>query len=635
MLELNRRHVLAGAAGTLGTVGAGLLPALAPPGAAAPRLPAPVPLDGRPLPAFDFSRASKLPREMTGYWSKAFSTSAGARRATVYLPRETPIRSYYTVIAAPQGMTTERFLQTSGWRDLADEKDEGLFVLEPGPLGWGDVGSELDYVTQAMAFYQSNGYFSIFGEHYLVGYGHGGAALEAWAVRHPLRVISQAYVESPGLPAGLLAEQGARTFDGTTEGSYTDVVLPPGFDLVSHAETVLPTWYVNPDRRRARFSIAYWRQANDTRGARGDAVLGTVYEQSPRSDRWMTSWSGPIAKVAVLDRPVPAVSRRTTRQIDRFLTEYTRYENSFAYGNQLMERADYRRLGIEVRTMVVDGQVREYLVHVPRSARRLWGDRAPLLVVWPGNTQTAKVFLDASGWWQVAEQEGFIMAIVSEQYSASPISVSHADSVAFFHQLRRVLLRQYGVDETRIYSTGQSAGSMLTQRFAAAYPEWFAAVASTSGAAAPTPDGRIPIEGVDLPASGQPIPNYLVYGYGDLANLEGDLWDDTTNTLDEWAAYQLGTHGFSLADVSPEDAEVHGFHDRFRTWTWDRRVGRTTVPLVKVTKNLFRSHNMIPEEMPLLWEFLRHFSSHVDAAGRVTRYYSGSGFRRRGDAIRI
>ena len=45
---------------------------------------------------------------------------------------------------------------------------------------------------------------------------------------------------------------------------------------------------------------------------------------------------------------------------------------------------------------VVDGDLREYLLHVPRSARRIWGDRAPVVFVWPGNSQTAKVFLDAT-----------------------------------------------------------------------------------------------------------------------------------------------------------------------------------------------------------------------------------------------
>ena len=634
MVTIDRRAVLRAGAAT--TAGAGIASIVTPSASVAgPPLSAATPLDGRPPPAYDFSRANKLPREMIGYWSKQFAAGGQTRQAKVYISRETPIRSYYTVIAAPEGMTTEKFLRSSGWRDRADAKGEGLFVLEPGPLGWGDQARELDFVTQAMSFYQSNDYFSIFGEHYLVGYGGGASALEGWALRNPLRVIAQAYVGSSGLPRDLLAEEGAVEYDGTTDGSYTEVEFPEGFDLIARDEVLLPTWFINPDRSQARDSIAYWRAANDTRGARHDSDLGAVYEQRPRSERWMTSYSGPIAQVAVLDRPVPVVNRRTTRQIDEFLTRYTRYENFFAYGNQLMDRADYRRLGLEVRTMRVDGDVREYIVHVPRSSRRIWGDAAPVLFVWPGNSQTDKVFLDASSWWQVAEDEGFIVVIVCEQYSSSAISVSHTDSKVFFEQLRHVITRQYDVDPTRFYSTGQSAGSSLTQRFATALPEWFAAVASTSSVSAPNEDGMVNIDGVDYPASDQPIPNYLIYGAGDSASLEGDLWDEINNPLDAWATYQLGTHGFAVDDLSREDAEVHGFQDRFNTWTWQRQIGRHSVPLVKVTKNLFRSHNMIPEEMPMLWEFLGHFSREVDAAGQVTRYFSPSGFRRQGDSVRI
>ncbi len=73
-------------------------------------------------------------------------------------------------------------------------------MLEPSPNGWGDVEDEAAYVSAAMDFYQSNRYFSIYGLHYLVGYGAGAPALEAWAVAHPLRVISQVYLDSPGLP---------------------------------------------------------------------------------------------------------------------------------------------------------------------------------------------------------------------------------------------------------------------------------------------------------------------------------------------------------------------------------------------------------------------------------------------------
>jgi hypothetical protein len=57
--------------------------------------------------------------------------------------------------------------------------------------------------------------------------------------------------------------------------------------------------------------------------------------------------------------------------------------------------------------------------------------------------------------------------------------------------------------------------------------------------------------------------------------------------------------------------------------------------VLRLTKNLYRSHNTMPEESPLLWDFLKHYSHEVDAQGRVTRYYSESGFRRPRDRKRF
>ncbi len=594
----------------------------------------PQPLDGRPFPAYDYTRANKLPREMTGYWTKSFDVGGQTRTAKVYISPETPIRSYYTVVAVPDGADTAEFLRKSSWIDVADRREEGLFILEPGEGGWGDPESEAAYVAAAMAFYQSNRYFSIFGLHYLVGYGTGAPALEAWAVAHPLRVISQVYVDSPGLSAGYLSSYAGREFDGETDAGYTRVVFPEGFDLIRYDETVLPTWFIHPDRRSIDASLSYWRRANDTVDAgTGDRTLGTVFKQRRGSGRWMTSYAGPIAQVAVQRRPIESWNGVGTGQIVDFLTSYTRYENFFAYGNQLFERADYARLGVQVRTMTVEGFVREYLVHVPRSARRRWRDKAPVVFVWPGNSQTDKVFFDAAQWWKVAEREGFILVTVCEQYSNTSVSVSHRDSAAFFRQLREVMIDEYPVDPTRFYSTGQSAGSQVTQNFAIAFPEYFAAVASTSFTTAPNSSGAVTMDGVQYPASGQPIPNYQIYGYGDLGFLAGGLWDDTENSLDAWARYHLRANGLELSDVDDAGGEHSGWHGRFQTWTWRRP--DTAIPVLRLTKNVYRSHNTMPEESPLLWDFLKHYSREVDAHGNVIRYYSESGFQRPRDRERL
>lgn len=638
MTQLNRRHVLQGTAATALVAVAGRTVFGSTDAMAATVTNSSInlgdlgSLDGRPAPTHDYSRANKLPREMTGFWEKSFDVAGVQRTAKVLLPAETPIRSYYIVLTVPDGIDAATFLRRTGWHSIAEQRGEGLFLLESGPEGWGTFEDELAYVRSAMAFYESNPYFSIFGEHYLVGYGGGGPALEAWAAENPLRVIAQAYLGSAGLPAEYLAGLGSHEYDGTTAG-YTPVDFPDGFDLIRRDEVVLPTWYVAPLPSFAA-SLAYWRGANDTtnRAVRHD-VLGTVFRQRESSERWMTSWSGPISQVAVQDRDASWWSTRTTARLLAWLSAFTRYENFFAYGNQLLPRPDHDRLGVEVRTMQVAGYVREYLVYVPESARRIWGDKAPVVFVWPGNTQTDKLFFDSSQWWQVARDEGCVLVVICEQYNASAISVSHRDSDAFYRQLRDVVTRRYAVDPTRFYSTGQSAGSAVTQTLAITKPEYFAAVASTSFTIAPGPDGTVPLDGVAHAAARRPIPNYQVYGYGDLGFIEGDLWDDIHNNLDAWADYHLEVNHRTLADVDVRAGRPSGWHDRFRTWTWTNP--ETGAPMLKLSKNLFRSHNNIPEETPMLWDFLRHYKRTIGADGKVRRFYSPSGFRRKGDDVVI
>lgn len=574
-------------------------------------------------PVVDFTKANKLP--LTGYFEKDFNVGGIDRTAKVYIPKNTPVRTYFTLIAVPNGVDTEKFLLDSGWKALADKRAEGLFILESSQDGWGDFTEEQAYLTAAINFLGANSYFSIFGEHYLVGYDYGAPVLEAWAAANPLKVISQAYVNSKALTDDYLNRFGEMEFGGAN-GSYGVIEFPDGFEKIKYNEVVLPTWYINPDSGYTD-SLDYWRSANDcTDSLTTDAKFGEVYEQKAEYDRWMTSHSGSISKVAVLnDTEFNIMNTEATNKIYEFLSYYTRYENAIAYGNQLAVRADYEELGTEIRTMTVSGELREYMVYVPESAQTKWGDEAPAVFVFPGNSQTDRVFLDATQWWQVAQDEGFILVIVCEQNNISaPTTVSHKNTNQFYKQLKEVILSEYKADPTRIYATGQSAGSMVSQSLAIAVPEYFAAIASTSGASAPSADGTVNIDGVSHNASNKMIPNYFMYGAGDLTSIIGNLWDSTQNSLDSWAAYHLGVNGFALGEYSNNVAT--GWNDRFKTWTWSKEIEEEDVPIVKVTQNLYRSHNCISEEMPMLWDFLKHYSYVVDENNNVTRYYSPSGF---------
>lgn len=557
---------------------------------------APVSLDAAPIPDYNFQRANKLP--MTGYFEKSFDVNGSTRTAKFYIATNAPIRTFFTLVAVPEGFETTEFLVASGWQAIADESEEGLVLLEPGRDGWADSGTEQEYINAVIDFYKGNDYFSIFGISYIIGYDGGGTAMEAWAAANPLMVISQAYVNTESQNDAYYSRFGTSYLDGLSSG-YTPVEIPEDVRFACN-EVPVPTVFINSDLGRVSRGISYWKEVNDVVArstSNPDYLYGAdVFTQSEDSDAWATAYTGPISKVIILEADVDVLNPHLTKVLYDFVTEYVSYDNSTAYGNHLAPRKEYGEIG----TMIVNGELREFQIYTPGSAQSLWPDGAPVVFIFAGNSQTDKVFFHNTLWWKVADKEGFILAIPCETYSRSSTSVSHANTEMFYEKLAEYMTKYYNVDPTRFYATGQSAGSFASQGFGITNPEYFAAIASTSGLSHPADEGglgRISTED----ATYAMIPNYCILGQGDIGTMTGTLWDETENMLDEWAAYYLEANGVGLLGDG-SNVETEG---RFTTWTWTNDQG---FPLFKVGLTFYRAHNCIPAEMPRLWDFLKHWS---------------------------
>ncbi|HYQ56992.1 MAG TPA: hypothetical protein VEP89_06555, partial [Draconibacterium sp.] len=467
----------------------------------------PVSLDEAPTPEYDFQRANKLP--MTGYFEKSFDINGKTRTAKFYIAETAPIRTFFTVVAVPEGYNTTEFLVASGWQDIAVKNEEGLVLLEPGNNGWRDAETEQDYVQAVMNFYSRNNYFSIFGISYLIGYDGGGSALEVWAAEHPLLVTSQAYVNSESQNDTFYSQFDKMYMDANSTG-YTPFEIPEEIKF-AYNEVPIPTAFINSDLSQVAEGISYWKEVNDviSRSTSNSTYMfgADVFNQSESSDAWSTAYAGPISKVITLESESDALNPHLTHALYDFVTEYVSYENALAYGNHLSPRKAYGEIG----TMTVNDELREFQIYEPESADRIWPDGAPVVFVFAGNSQTDKVFFHNTLWWKVADEEGFILALPCETYSSSSSSVSHANTDVFYKKLADYVTKYYNVDPTRFYATGQSAGSFAAQGFGVTNPEYFAAIASTSGLSYPSDEqgfGRSSNED----ASFEMIPNYCIIG---------------------------------------------------------------------------------------------------------------------------
>ena len=470
--------------------------------------------------------------------------------------------------------------------------------------------------------------------------------------------------------------------------------------LLTKGDMPLPTWLVNAE---SDDSLTYWKQVNRADSADASVtalgsvpVSGQVYGQ--KEDTWATEYAGRISKVVDLETAADTVSYDFTRALRDEMTDYTRYDNSISYGNGLTYRLDYTDIQVErfssrdkravgtvsgpdlngneveaeitIQALTLDdGYVTDVLLYVPETA----GTKdIPVVVVWHGGSQTGHLFMDSTAWWQTAAAEGFALALPTRTNHNQGTSSDY--DLPIFDKVVQYLKNDGRFDMGRIYTTGQSMGSVATIALAENRASQLAAVISSNAG------------GPSRLSGGDAIPAGLVVGQGNYADRgipgytadtsypEDDTsvlvrsteaaaagadiyWDAaknlkgaTNHNMNDWIAYFTDANGLgedSLSDVIVYSGgnALNGGHDdaqgslsdwesnnaRYRTWKW---YNEDDIPVMTYIFSLYEAHNCIPGFRPLMWDFLEHYSVETAADGTVTRYYSASGFEQ-DDAVVI
>lgn len=182
-------------------------------------------------------------------------------------------------------------------------------------------------------------------------------------------------------------------------------------------------------------------------------------------------------------------------------------------------------------TINVNGETREYLLHIPNNLGA--GKRPPLVILLHGGGGGPNSIMRSSGMNALADREGFIAVYPAGVDSPGPFvkgtwnaggccgaSMRNDEAdVLFISRLIDKMLATQNVDAKRVYVGGMSNGAMLSHRVAATLSDKVAAAAIVSGAIFQSqPPARTPVsllifhgmQDTTVPYNGGYSPNKMV-----------------------------------------------------------------------------------------------------------------------------
>ena len=445
-----------------------------------------------------------------GTITRTVSVPGAERRVLYYVPEHAMASTSGVVLLPPSGVSAETFLEESGWKNLADteERKEKLIlcVLESGPSGWnqqepyGTGDGDVAYIRAACLDFTRRDLFCVHeSRYYLAGYGDGA----------PL--AQMAAMDDPAFYAGMACVGGGPVAEDYRLRAGDDWCLNlDGFEDPAHrlgirkGQVPLPVWLIRTEAScRNQADLDYWRAAcganrpgqidRDTTAYVRSRDPADPVDQDREAHRvWSSLIPGGDASFGA------GLNRRIWKD---FLCGVRRWMSE--PGGSLRMAADpVRDLGCEYHYELVGGWMREWYVYVPRQVRQHPEIPVPVVFASHGYTCSGEIYLGNSGWDRVAEQEGFLVIAATGPYDCINGEGENEackfentqlpawnifgkpglpDEIAFFRHMLADVKSRYAVDEERVFATGHSWGSMMTQYLGMALPELFTAIAPCSG----------------------------------------------------------------------------------------------------------------------------------------------------------
>lgn len=580
-----------------------------------------------------------------GLFAETVCVNNKYRRYLVYVPEGVRSSTAGIFVLGENGQTADDIWKHSYWHMMADTEETKekfiVFFLEPEEGIWninekyGETTGDIAYVNAVFAAGKERHKFGIHeAKCYLVGCGEGGV------------IANMAAMQNPAIWSGIASVGGSKVAESYMKAAREDYCINlDGFEDPAHRMNIrkgdigMPAWIIHDPETpcgEGQAIVAYWKSCNHVaeNGIQKDPDV-TMYirsDQPPYADN-QNKEAFLVYESVIADSSKDCANTMLRRIWKDFLYRQRRWM-SCPGGDLRITQDPVRDLKMEYHYERLDGWMREWYVYVPESVKSNPDTPVPLVFAMHGYSCNGEIYIGNSEWNKVADQYGFIVVfptaipgiinMESKETSADNVPLpawnylhnapNGPDELSFFRQLIEKTSSCYMIDQSRIYATGHSHGSLMTQTLALAMSQIFAAVAPCSGVMF----SSIGQEIMNLPEVKNRIdcemPIWMFAG-------EQEKWliptlpENNNSTGETIAVWRKVNH---MEPSMPENWENGWsiYRERWHDLTYCNDEG---LPMVRYTWIDYMPHATMPEMSFRIWE---EFFSHWSRENGVLKYHT-------------
>ncbi len=448
----------------------------------------------------------------TGTFELTVPVGGKNRRLIAYAPEGHRDSTAGILVLGENGRTADQLLKESGWKELADREPYKekliVFFLEPENGSWnineeyGMSDGDVAYIDAAAQTAAERHLFCVHeSKIYLAGCKEGGVMAHMAAAWNPAFYAGVVSVGGSSVSSAYLQKAG-EDFCTNLDG-YVDEAHRKN---IRKGEIPMPVWVIDDPKAptgEGKAVLDYWKRSNGTE----DTFRQLSTDQVEYIRTAETEYPGNQEKEAyrVCHSEMPGASEHDAKDLlpriwKDFLYRQRRWM-SCPGGDLRVTRDPVRDLGMEYHYEEFDGWMREYYVYIPESVRKNPSRKVPLVFAMHGYTCSGEIYIGNSEWNQVAEKHDLIVVFPSALHAHvnmpqcglmpdwAPLAAwnifqeeDRPSELSYFNQMLDKMIKEYPVDENRVFATGHSWGSLMTEMLALGMTDRLAGIAPCSGA---------------------------------------------------------------------------------------------------------------------------------------------------------